>query len=205
VVKSDLLLFDLDGTLVDTADDIADSLLAVLAEFDRPPLPRDQIVASIGHGVRRLIEQTTAPPHDEILRRFLKHYDGNCLHRTRLYPEVPETLGQLQHRKVVLTNKPAAMSVKILRELGISRFFEKIYGGDSLPVRKPDPEVIRLVTTELGASTPILIGDSGVDVVTARNAGIPVIAVTYGYCKPGDLDGADARIDRFESLLQILR
>lgn len=200
----DLILFDLDGTLVDTADDIADSLLAVLAEFGRPPLPRKEIVAAIGQGVRRLIEQTAAPPHEPILGRFLELYASRCLVRTHLYPGVAETLARIPGRKVVLTNKPLAMSRTILEGLGILVHFEKVYGGDSLPVRKPDPEVVRRILAETDTSSPVLVGDSGVDVETARNAGIPVIAVTYGYHKPGDLDGAAIRIDRFEDLTRCL-
>ncbi|MBI2898916.1 MAG: HAD-IA family hydrolase [Planctomycetes bacterium] len=199
-MKPDLLLFDLDGTLADTADDIADSLLSVLDAAGRPPLPRADIVAAIGNGVRRLVERTTPPPHEEIVARFMTVYASRCLQRTRLYPGVLETLGRLPGRKVILTNKPADLSHTIVRGLAIAGFFERIYGGDSLPARKPDREVVRAILAETGARRPVLIGDSGVDVQTARNAGIPVIVVTYGYHKPGDLDAADARVDRFEKL-----
>jgi phosphoglycolate phosphatase len=203
LLKYDLILFDLDGTLVHTADDIVDSLLHVLAELGHPPLPREKIVASIGHGVRRLVEQTTPPPHDQILDRFMAHYGANCLVRTSLYPGVIRTLEQIPARKIVLTNKPEAMSRTILSGLGILHYFEQLYGGDTLPVRKPNPEVIRLTTGQ--SQSPILIGDSGVDVQTARNAGIPVIAVTYGYHHPGDLEPANHQIDQFSDLLPLIQ
>lgn len=203
-VRYDLILFDLDGTLADTADDIADSLLDVLTEFGRPAIPRADIVAAIGNGVRRLVERTTAPPHQPIVDRFLAVYESRCLTKTRLYPEVAETLTRLSTRKVVLTNKPSKMSLSILRGLGILDRFERVYGGDTLPVRKPDPEVVRIILRETGACRPVLVGDSGVDVETAKNAAIPILALTYGYHHPGDLDSAPVRLGRFEELLRHL-
>ncbi len=204
-MRCDIILFDLDGTLVDTADDIAESLSSVLAEFGRPTLPRIEIVRAIGNGVRKLVERTTAPPHEEIVTRFLTVYSARCLQKTKLYPKVAETLTLLPQRKVVLTNKPFAMSKSILDGLQLSHHFERVYGGDSLPIRKPDPEVVRTVLQEIGASHPVLVGDSGVDVQTAKNAGIPVIAVLYGYHHPGELDAADVHIDRFDRLVDCLR
>lgn len=201
----DLLIFDLDGTLVDTADDIADSLLETLAELGRPPIPRADIVAAIGNGVRKLVEKTAAPPHEPVVEKFLETYSRRCLFRTKLYPGVAETLDTLAGRKVVLTNKPLAMSLKILGALGIAHHFERVYGGDSLPVRKPDPEVVRRVMADTGARRPVLIGDSGVDVATARAAGIPVIAVTYGYFKTGELDTVEVRVERFSELTRLLK
>jgi phosphoglycolate phosphatase-like HAD superfamily hydrolase len=105
--------------------------------------------------------------------------------------------------KIVLSNKPSAMSKKIVEGLGISKHFAAVYGGDSFPVRKPDPECWKLATA--GASKPVMIGDSGTDVQTAKNGGATAIAVTYGYFKPGELDAADHRIDRFAQLLDLLR
>lgn len=202
-VDYDLLVFDLDGTLVDSAADISASLNRTLARLGRERIPHEKVLASIGSGVRKLIERTTTPPIEPVMEAFLEHYAEHLLDETVLFPGVAETLGRLRGRKVVLSNKPEAMSRKIVEGLGIAKFFEAVYGGDSFPVRKPDPECWRRATA--GASRPLMIGDSGTDVQTAKNAGARAIAVTYGYYKPGELDAADVRIDRFAQLLDLLR
>lgn len=199
----DLLVFDLDGTLVDSAADISASLNRTLARLGRERIPHERVLASIGSGVRKLIERTTTPPFEPVMEAFLEHYAEHLLDETALFPGVAETLPKLRGRKIVLSNKPAAMSRKVVEGLGIARFFEAVYGGDSFPVRKPDPECWRLATA--GASRAVMIGDSGTDVQTAKNAGARAIMVTYGYFKPGELDAADHRIDRFAQLLELLR
>jgi phosphoglycolate phosphatase len=153
--------------------------------------------------VRKLIERVTTPPIEPVMEAFLEHYAEHLLDETALYPGVEETLAKLKGRKIVLSNKPVAMSKVIVEGLGIAKHFEAVYGGDSFPVRKPDPECWKLATA--GASRPVMIGDSGTDVQTAKNAGATAIAVTYGYFKPGELDAADHRIDRFDQLLALLR
>lgn len=202
-MKYDLLIFDLDGTLADTADDIASSLERTLARMGRPPVTRAKIIASIGAGVRKLIERTAPPPVEPVLEAFLAEYGAHLLDRTRLYPGVVEALGAMPERKVVLSNKPGGFCKVIVDGLGVASCFEAVYGGDSFPERKPDAAVIRRAAG--GAGRILMVGDSGVDVQTARNAGIPVCAVTYGYHRPGDLDGADFRIDRFDQLLDLVR
>lgn len=199
----DLLVFDLDGTLVDSAPDIVASVERTLAKMGREAVPRPRIVAAIGSGVRKLIERTTAPPIEPVIEAFMAEYEAHLLDRTTLYPGVAETLARLPHRKIILSNKPEKLSKGVVRGLGIDRHFDAVYGGDSFPVRKPDPECFRAA---IGAArAPLLIGDSGVDVETARRAGAPVWGVTYGYFKPGELDGVDRRIDRFDQLLELLR
>jgi phosphoglycolate phosphatase len=199
----DLLVFDLDGTLVDSAADISASLNRTLARLGRDRIPHERVLASIGSGVRKLIERTTVPPFEPVMEAFLEHYADHLLDETALFPGVAETLARLRGRKIVLSNKPEAMSRKVVEGLGIAKFFEAVYGGDSFPVRKPDPECWRRAVA--GASRPVMIGDSGTDVQTAKGAGAPAIAVTYGYFKPGELDAADVRIDRFAQLLDVLR
>lgn len=202
-MKVDLLVFDLDGTLVDSAPDIAASLERVLARMGRTPVPRDKIVAAIGSGVRKLIERTSAPPHEPVVEAFMAEYGEHLLEGTKPYPGVPETLEALSPRKIVLSNKPEGLSKRLLEGIGLARHFEAIYGGDSFPVRKPDPASFRRAVG--GARSPLLVGDSGIDVETARNARVPICAVTYGYFKPGELDGADFRISRFPELLDLVR
>jgi phosphoglycolate phosphatase len=202
-VAYDLLVFDLDGTLVDSAPDISQSLRRVLARLGRPAIPHEQVVASIGSGVRKLIERTAAPPHEPVLEAFLAEYGEHLLDRTRLFPGVGETLAALPHRKIVLSNKPGGMTRRIVEGLGIHRHFEAVYGGDSFPVRKPDPAVL---WSAAGTAREVLVvGDSAVDSETARNAGAKACLVTYGYAKPGELESADFRIDRFDQLLELLR
>lgn len=202
-MKFDLLVFDLDGTLCDSAPDISASLRRTLVRMGREPISHEKVVAAIGSGVRKLIERTTTPPIEPIMEAFLKEYSEHLLDATALYPGVAETLAALPGRKIVLSNKPEGMSKKVVEGLGIARHFEAVYGGDSFPVRKPDPECFRLAAGK--ASKPLMIGDSGTDVQTARNSGATACAVTYGYFKPGELDDADYRIDRFAQLLDLLR
>ena len=199
----DLLVFDLDGTLIDSAPDISASLRRVLVRMGREPISHERVVAAIGSGVRKLVERTTTPPVEPVIEAFMAEYEEHLMDETRLFPGVEETLARLPGRKIVLSNKPEKLSRRVVEGLGISGHFAAVYGGDSFPARKPDPACFRAAAGE--ASAPVLIGDSGVDMETARNAGVRSVAVTYGYFKPGDLDGADHRIDRFDQLLDLLR
>jgi phosphoglycolate phosphatase len=202
-VRHDLLVFDLDGTLIDSAPDIVASLQAVQRRMGREVLDDARIVAAIGSGVRQLIARTTEPPHEPVLEAFMAEYAEHLLDRTTLFPGVAETLAALPGRKIVLTNKPVALSRRVVDGLGVAAHFDAVFGGDSFPTRKPDADAFRRAAA--GAERPLMIGDSGTDVMTARNAGVPCVAVTYGYFKAGELDGADHRIDRFDQLLELLR
>ena len=202
-MKYDLLVFDLDGTLCDSAPDISASLRRTLTRMGREPISHEKVVAAIGSGVRKLIERTTTPPIEPVMEAFLKEYSEHLLDQTKLYEGVSETLSAISFRKIVLSNKPEAMSKRVVEGLGIARHFEAVYGGDSFPERKPDAACFRRATN--GATRPLMIGDSGTDVQTARNGGVAVVAVTYGYFKPGELDGAAWKIDRFDQLLELLR
>jgi phosphoglycolate phosphatase len=202
-MKYDLLVFDLDGTLCDSAPDISASLRRTLERLGREPISHEKVVAAIGSGVRKLIERTAAPPIEPVMEAFLKEYAEHLLDETRLYAGVMETLAAIPARKIVLSNKPEAMSTRVVEGLGFGRHFEAVFGGDSFPARKPDPECFRRAVG--AAARPLMIGDSGTDVQTARNSGAAVVAVTYGYFKPGELDGADFLIDRFDQLLALLR
>jgi len=199
----DLLVFDLDGTLCDSAPDISASLRRTLERMGRRPISHETVVAAIGSGVRKLIERTTTPPIEPVMEAFLREYSEHLLDQTKLYDGVAETLAKLSVRKIVLSKKPEAMSKRVVDGLGIARHFDAVYGGDSFPERKPDPACFRRAIG--AAARPLMIGDSGTDVQTARNVGAAVVAVTYGYFKPGELDGADFHIDRFDQLLGLLR
>ncbi|MBI3855791.1 MAG: HAD-IA family hydrolase [Planctomycetes bacterium] len=202
-MKYDLVVFDLDGTLCDSAPDISASLRRTLERMGRKPISHEKVVSAIGSGVRKLIERTTTPPIEPVMEAFMKEYSEHLLDRTTLYAGVAETLSAIPVRKIVLSNKPEAMSKRVVEGLGIARHFEAVYGGDSFPERKPDAACFRRAIGP--AARPLMVGDSGTDVQTARNGGAAVVAVTYGYFKPGELDGADWRIDRFDQLLGLLR
>jgi phosphoglycolate phosphatase len=199
----DLLVFDLDGTLVDSADDISDSLRRVLARMGRPSVSHADVVAAIGAGVRKLVERTTPAPHEPVVEAFMAEYAGHLLDRTRLFPGVAELLPRMAPRKIVLSNKPERLCRRIVDGLGISAHFDGVFGGDSFPERKPDAACFRRAAGD--AKRPLMIGDSGTDVLTAKNAGVACCAVTWGYFKPGEIDAADFKVSRFDQLLELLR
>lgn len=209
------LLFDLDGTLVDTAPDLSAATDHVLAAFGRPHVGLTQVRQMVGDGALALIRRgfaASGPAPDEATlaaghRLFLEYYGDHVADASLPFPGVVATLGRLQaagHRMAVCTNKPYRLSVMLLERLGLSRFFEAVVGGDSLAVRKPDPGHITGTIEALRhpqGVPAIMVGDSMNDVAAARGAGIPVIAVSFGYTTvpPGQL-GADRLIDDFADL-----
>jgi phosphoglycolate phosphatase len=209
------LIFDLDGTLIDSAPDLHRSLNAVLAEQGRSPVGLDGIRAMVGDGAAKLVERGFADTGaavepaalPRLVQRFLVHYSGGRHAMTRAFPGVTDTLAALQERGCrlgVCTNKPYAPSMEILDLLGLTRFFGAVTGGDSLPVRKPDPGHLLGTLDLLGAAAEhaVMIGDSANDVAVARAAGVPAVVVRYGYTRtPVEELGADAIIDRFDELV----
>jgi phosphoglycolate phosphatase len=183
------LVFDLDGTLLDTKLDLVNSVNAMLRETRRPEQPADLVASYVGHGAPQLIARVlgadrTEQERQQALAVFLKHYDEQKLNLTRPYPGVVEGLRALAgYPMAVLTNKPARLSVEILEGLGLTHFFRAIYGGDSFQRKKPDPKGALSIVKELGASPAgaAMIGDSDVDIQTARNAGMLAVAVKYGF------------------------
>ena len=182
--------FDLDGTLVDSRADLAAAVNHVLGELGRPALPSDQLQGFVGEGARRLVERAlgaAAPAAlvEDALARFLDRYGQHLLDTTRPYPGVPamlEALGTWGVALSVLTNKPERMSRAILDGLGLARHFVAVVGGDSLPTRKPDPAGVAHLLSLGGTSRDemLLVGDSGIDVRTARAAGIAFCGVAWG-------------------------
>ncbi len=186
-----LLIFDLDGTLIDSRFDLADSVNASRAAMGKGPLPDELIFSYVGNGAPVLIRRAMGPEASEeevrtALEFFLDYYKHHALDRTTLYPGVPESLEQLHGagmQLAVLTNKPVRISKAILEGLGIARFFFQVYGGNSFPQKKPDPIGIDTLRAEAGATreNTWMIGDSYVDIQTARNAGVRSCGVTYGF------------------------
>jgi phosphoglycolate phosphatase len=185
-----LVVFDLDGTLVDSSRDLATATNAALAAVAPgvPPLSLAVVRSFVGEGAGVLIARSLAQAGiqktaEEVLPTFLDRYRRCLLETTRLYPGVLETLDRLGGRTLaVLTNKPGDMSRAILAGLGVAGRFARIYGGGDFPGRKPDPAGLLLLLDDLGVrpEEAVLVGDSAVDVQTGRAAGVPTVGVTYG-------------------------
>ena len=182
------LIFDLDGTLIDSKLDLIHSVNAMLRELGRGELKEETISAYIGHGAPKLVaralgENGAEEERQRALDFFLRYYESHKMDTTSAYPGVAETLEKLASVPMaVLTNKPVRISVRILDAMGLSRYFRAIYGGNSFLTKKPDPLGARTILRELGAEPgeALLVGDSEVDVQTARNAGTWVIGCTFG-------------------------
>jgi phosphoglycolate phosphatase len=183
------LIFDLDGTLIDSKLDLALAVNAAMVEMGRKPLDHEQIFSYVGNGAASLISRALgdAATDEDCLRGlefFIKYYSVHKLDNTVLYPGVRETLDALQGIPMaVLTNKPVGASRGILHGLGIAGRFRFVYGGNSFERKKPDPMGVDTILREFGTSPAhaMIVGDSEVDVQTARNAGTWACGVTYGF------------------------
>lgn len=182
-------VFDLDGTLINSEMDLVHAVNAMLRETGRAEQHEGLIASYIGHGAPQLMASVLGPEaseaqRTEALRIFLENYHEHMLDLTRPYPGVVEGLRALAgYPMAVLTNKPAKMGVEILEGLDLAQFFRAVYGGDSLESKKPDPAGALAVLKELGAAAgeSAMVGDSDVDVQTARNAGMMAVGVRYGF------------------------
>ena len=208
------LIFDLDGTLIDSKQDLIRSVNAMLVEMGREALHEGTISGYIGHGAPQLIARALGngaaeAEQEQALKFFLKHYEEHKLDSTCAYPGVAEALEELREFSMaVLTNKPVRVSRKILEGLGLANYFRAVYGGNSFETKKPDPLGAKKILEELSAAPPhaLMVGDSEVDVQTARNAGTLAAAVNYGF---GTHDRAaypaDIYLDRLTDLVAFLR
>jgi phosphoglycolate phosphatase len=206
------LVFDFDGTLIESAPELTHCVNALLAASDRPPVTLAQVEKMIGNGVAKLVERAFRAAGgipddlDDQVKRFIDLYNDAPIEQAPVYDGVFETLGALHaagHRMAVCTNKLHRPTMKILEGLGMARYFSAVAGGDSYPVRKPDPGHLLGVLEELGVAREdaIMIGDSPNDIGCALAAGVRSIAVTYGYSKVPHAElGADLLIDRFGEL-----
>jgi phosphoglycolate phosphatase len=184
-----LLVFDLDGTLVDSKMDLALSVNAVRAEMGLEPLAFDLIASYVGHGVTTLVrralgERATEENVQKGVEIFLDYYRLHMLDNTVTYPGVRAALEELKECKMaVLTNKPVNFSREMLARLGIAAYFLFIYGGNSFAQKKPDPTGVRKLMSDLAVSPQqtLIVGDSDTDVLTGRNAGVWTCGVTYGF------------------------
>lgn len=206
-----LLIFDLDGTLIDSKLDLAHAVNATLAHMGMPALEHERVYSYVGNGApvlirRALGDEATEHQVEEALEFFLEYYREHPLDFTRLYPGVRvslERLWQAGKQMAVLTNKPVRISRAILVGLRAQDFFFQIYGGNSFEFKKPHPVGVEALMREtgIGRDATLMVGDSGVDVETARNAGIACCGVTYGFQPETLVDPApDKLVDRMEEL-----
>ncbi|HET6468204.1 MAG TPA: phosphoglycolate phosphatase [Geminicoccaceae bacterium] len=215
----DAVIFDLDGTLVETAPDLHRVLVQVLGEVGVPAPSLDSVRHMVGDGARALVERAlrsagevpAAARLDRLYHRFLDLYTAEPCRESFAFPGVPEALATLAHAGVaqgICTNKPQRPSELLLAALGLAERFGSVIGGDVLPVRKPDPAHLGAVLRALGASPPrsVMVGDSRNDLLSARAVGIPCVLVSFGYTTiPARELGAEAVIDHFEQLPAALR
>lgn len=189
-----LLIFDLDGTLIDSRLDLVHSVNAMLRHFGRHELPDEVVASYVGDGAPVLVRRALGDPKDEkflkeALEYFLGYYRVHKLDHTHVYEGIIESLAAihssngLQRKMAVLSNKPVHPSRAIVEALGLGQFFIHVYGGNSFPTKKPDPEGARslLKESKTRAQEAVIIGDSSVDVLTGRNAGMWTCGVTYGF------------------------
>jgi phosphoglycolate phosphatase len=207
------LIFDLDGTLIDSKRDLIHSVNATLKELGRAQLREDTISGYIGHGAPQLVgralgDGSTEAERERALKFFLAYYEDHKMDSTCAYPGVPEALAHLAaFPMAILTNKPVRISMRILESLGMAKYFRAVYGGNSFETKKPDPLGAQTILREFGAAPAeaMLIGDSEVDVQTARNAGTFAATVNYGF---GTHDRAahpaDLYLDRLTDLVPLL-
>jgi phosphoglycolate phosphatase len=186
------IVFDLDGTLIDTAPDLIDTLNVILAQEGLPALPYEVARNMIGGGAKILIERALAAEGraaheiDRLYKAFVAHYAAHIADRSRPFPKLEATLERLRaagHRLAVCTNKLEWLSVRLLQTLKLTQYFAAICGQDTFGVQKPDPEVFRRTVLRAGGepTRAVMVGDSKTDVRTARAAKVPVVAVDFGY------------------------
>ena len=216
-----LVIFDLDGTLIDSRLDLVHSVNAALRHIQRPELPDDVIASYVGDGAPVLIQRALGPEAaDESLIRkglefFLHYYREHKLDHTTIYPGIQEALASIQssgngvpRNLAVLSNKPVNPSRAIVEALGLGRYFMQIYGGNSFSTKKPDPEGALKLVSESGVhpQQAAIVGDSHVDIRTGRNAGLSTVAVRYGFAPHTlEVESPDVEVDTPQELSKVFQ
>ena len=211
----DVVAFDLDGTLADTAPDLTAALNYALAELGRPPVSAESVRGMIGHGARALLQKglgATGGTTEELVERgfpiFIDYYSAHIADGTQIFAGLEAALDALAARGVklaVCTNKAEGLARPLIDALGWNRRFDALVGGDTLPTKKPDPAMLFEAIARCGGGRAAYVGDSITDTDTGRNAGIPTIAVTFGFSdRAPDMLGATALIDHYDELIPML-
>jgi phosphoglycolate phosphatase len=209
-LEIELLVFDLDGTLIDSKTDIADAVNYALTSLNMPALEHSLIYSYVGNGVIQLLEKVLTNTNKEgdlkeTLGIFLERYENHLLDKTRLFPNVMETLEYFSGINMgLISNKPERFVKKIVKGLNIERFFPIVLGGDSLKTKKPEPEGIYKIINAFKAKPgrTLIVGDGGVDIQTGKRVGIRTCGVSYGFRDRKELidAGADVIIDDIKDL-----
>jgi phosphoglycolate phosphatase len=211
-MTADTIIFDLDGTLVDTAGDLCASLNHALGVLGRPGVDPAGVRAMVGHGARKLLERGLAATGEMTpelveagVRPFLDHYAANIAVHSRPFDGVEQALAALEGEGLTLaicTNKPVALAQALVAELGWAGRFQALLGADSRPWKKPDPRHLTDTLAAARGRAAIFVGDSRTDADTARAAGVPLVLVSFGYSvEPVETLGADALIHHFDALV----
>jgi phosphoglycolate phosphatase len=210
-----VVVFDLDGTLINTAPDLTGALNHMLGRLGREPVPASKVIEMVGRGMRNLVERSldaTGAVAPELVEKalpiFLEYYEAHIADGTRPYEGAEAALDRLRKRGArlaICTNKPEALTRKLLAAFGWTERFACVVGGDTLAVRKPNPTPLWEAISRAGGGRAVLVGDSITDVQTAQAAGLPCLAVTFGFRdRPAEALGATGLIDRFDQLVPAL-
>jgi phosphoglycolate phosphatase len=209
-----LIIYDLDGTLVDTREDIFRGVNHMLKELGRPPISNDEIAGYVGHGLYHLMKKSIQSNDEKMIEKgskiYRKYYAEHMMDHSCLYPGVLEILDYFAGKKqAVITNKPNPFTVDMLEALGISKYFVEIVAGDSDYPKKPDPAAVlaMMKTEEASADETLFIGDSEIDVQTARNAGVETVVLSHGFTDRSELESAAplAIVENFDELLRLAK
>lgn len=201
------VLWDLDGTLIDSARDITNAANAVRAEFGRPPLDEATLLTFVGEGSARLMQRVMGDDEprsvqEKALRLFLERYgDALCVH-TQPYPGIDAIVRRLEGRQAICTNKPGVFARRLVEHFGWNGLFREVIGGDEVRHRKPAPEMVDVVLERTGVarSEAIFVGDTSIDIDTARAAGLPMVCVSWGLRPRSEIDHAPLLVDTAEEL-----
>jgi phosphoglycolate phosphatase len=205
-------MFDLDGTLVDTAKDITNAINFAIKPYDMKSLTVEDTIQLVGEGISRLIEKILPMEKmhlkSDVMKKFLEHYSEHLIGNSKEYPHVKETLENLINvKKAVISNKREDLSKRLLVELGLSEYFDLIIGSDTAGERKPSPVPVLYVITKLGLNVEesIIVGDSNYDIEAGKKARVKTVAVTYGYRPREYLTEADYMIDDIRELVPLVQ
>jgi phosphoglycolate phosphatase len=213
IMAMKLIIFDLDGTLVDSSTDISNAINYALEGTNVPPVTVQETITIIGEGITRLFEKiieknNLSAEKDILIQRFLNHYSAHLTDNTPVYPGVKETMEALkEYPKAVISNKREDLSSRILEILGMRKYFDVVVGSDTTSERKPSPVPIQYVLSRFEAKPEeaVIVGDSNFDIEAGKAAGVTTIAVTYGYRPLSALRGADYVVNTMPEILKILK
>jgi len=209
----ELIIFDLDGTLIDSIGDIANALNYAFEPYGIEYLTPTEVAAMVGEGLPKLIRNVLEKHNllldkDVLLKRFLDYHASHLTDNTAPYPDVIETLEALKsQKKAIVTNKAEVLSLRILDELGLMKYFDMVVCADTISERKPSPAPIFYILSVLNVQPrdAIIVGDSAIDIKTGRASSIKTVAVTYGYGREGFQEEGDFVISSLSELIDIVK